>query len=253
MKQHTLIGRIILLFTVMLAFQAGAQNVNLNTRSTQIEINNEGYFSSIRVEGKEILHTGKYPLVTACAGNQLVTPTKLTTSGNLLKLTMSDGGSISLRQKESDVCVTLEVANIPEKYEVLLFGPLAVNIHEVVGDVIGVAQGEGVAFGIQALNIKTNAGIPEEYGRLVTQTYGYSGKAAELSVASIPDYKLAAADISDGTVFHFSARKRNQQEYRKVQQIEQSWVLPVEGADGLIKGSKIAFFGSKHTDALARI
>ena len=253
MKHLSLIGRIVLLFTFAFVFQAGAQNVNLKTRSTQIGIDNNGYFSSIQIEGKDILHTGKYPLVTACIDNKLVTPTKLTSSGNQLKLTMSDGGTISLKHKESEVCITLEVANIPEKYEVLLFGPLAVNINEMVGDVVGVAQGNGVAFGIQALNIKTNAGIPEEYGQLVTQTYGYTGKSAELSVASIPAYKLAAADISDGTVFHFSARRRNKQEYRQVQGLNNSLVLPVEGADGLIKGAKIAFFGSKNTEALARI
>lgn len=253
MKQLSSIGKIVLLFAFMLVFTAGAQNVNLKTRSTQIGIDNEGYFSSIQVEGKDILHKGKYPLVTVCADNKLITPTKMSVSGSQLKLTMSDGGTITLKQKQSDVCITLEATNVPDKYEVFLFGPLAVNINEVVGDVVGVAQGEGVAFGIQALNIKTNGGIPDEYGKLVTETYGYSGKSAELSVASIPDFKLAAADISDGTVFHFSARRRNKQEYRKVQQIEKSLVLPVEGADGPIKGAKIAFFGSKNTDALARI
>lgn len=253
MKRLSLIGKIVLLFAFTLAFHAGAQNVNLKTRSTQIGIDNTGHFSSIRVEGKDILHAGKYPLVTVCADNKLITPTKMTASGNQLKLTMSDGGTITLKQKESDVCITLEATNVPDKYEVLLFGPLAVNIHEVVGDVVGVAQGDGLAFGIQALNIKTNAGIPDEYGKLVTETYGYSGKSAELSVASIPAYKLAAADISDGTVFHFSARRRNKQEYRQVQQIKKSLVLPVEGEDGPIKGAKIAFFGSKNTDALARI
>lgn len=253
MKRLSLIGKIVLLFAFTLAFHAGAQNVNLKTRSIQIGIDNTGYFSSIRVEGKDILHAGKYPLVTVCADNKLITPTKMTASGNQLKLTMSDGGTITLKQKESDVCITLEATNVPDKYEVLLFGPLAVNIHEVVGDVVGVAQGDGLAFGMQALNIKTNAGIPDEYGKLVTEIYGYSGKSAELSVASIPAYKLAAADISDGTVFHFSARRRNKQEYRQVQQIEKSLVLPVEGEDGPIKGAKIAFFGSKNTDALARI
>ena len=253
MKRLSLIGKIVLLFAFTLAFHAGAQNTNLKTRSTQIGIDNTGYFSSIRVEGKDILHADKYPLVTVCADNKLITPTKMTTSGNQLKLTMSDGGTITLKHKESDVCITLEATNVPDKYEVLLFGPLAVTIHDVVGDVVGVAQGDGLAFGMQALNIKTNAGIPDEYGKLVTETYGYSGKSAELSVASIPAYKLAAADISDGTVFHFSARRRNKQEYRQVQQIEKSLVLPVEGEDGPIKGAKIAFFGSKNTDALARI
>ena len=86
----------------------------------------------------------------------------MSANGNQLKLTMSDGGTITLKHKESDVCITLEVANIPEKYDVLLFGPLAVTINEVVGDVVGVAQGNGVAFGIQALNIITIAGIPED-------------------------------------------------------------------------------------------
>lgn len=253
MKRLSLIGKIVLLFAFTLAFHAGAQNTNLKTRSTQIGIDNTGHFSSILVEGKDILHAGKYPLVTVCADNKLITPTKMTASGNQLKLTMSDGGTIILKHKESDVCITLEATNVPDKYEVLLFGPLAVNIHDVIGDVVGVAQGDGLAFGMQALNIKTNAGIPDEYGKLVTETYGYSGKSAELSVASIPAYKLAAADISDGTVFHFSARRRNKQEYRQVQQIEKSLVLPVEGEDGPIKGAKIAFFGSKNTDALARI
>lgn len=253
MKRLSLIGKIVLLFAFTLAFHAGAQNTNLKTRSTQIGIDNTGHFSSIRVEGKDILHAGKYPLVTVCADNKLITPTKMTASGNQLKLTMSDGGTITLKHKDSDVCITLEATNVPDKYEVLLFGPLAVTIHDVVGDVVGVAQGDGLAFGMQALNIKTNAGIPDEYGKLVTETYGYSGKSAELSVASIPAYKLAAADISDGTVFHFSARRRNKQEYRQVQQIEKSLVLPVEGEDGPIKGAKIAFFGSKNTDALARI
>lgn len=253
MKRLSLIGKIVLLFAFTQAFHAGAQNTNLKTRSTQIGIDNTGHFSSILVEGKDILHAGKYPLVTVCADNKLITPTKMTASGNQLKLTMSDGGTITLKHKESDVCITLEATNVPDKYEVLLFGPFAVTIHDVVGDVVGVAQGDGLAFGMQALNIKTNAGIPDEYGKLVTETYGYSGKSAELSVASIPAYKLAAADISDGTVFHFSARRRNKQEYRQVQQIEKSLVLPVEGEDGPIKGAKIAFFGSKNTDALARI
>lgn len=253
MKRLLLISKIVFLFTFALALKTEAQNINLKNQTTRIEINKEGYFASIQVEGKDILYAGKYPLVTACLDNKLVTPTKMTAAGNQLKLTMSDGGLITLKYKESEVCITLEVVNIPAKYEALLFGPLSVNINEVVGDVVGVAQGNGLAFGIQALNIKTNAGIPDEYGVLVTDTYGYTGKQAELSVESIPGYKLAATDRGDGTAFHFSARRRNKQEYREVKQVAQSLVLPVEGEDALIKGAKIAFFGCKRADALAQI
>lgn len=247
------LNRISLLIALISVFNASAQNITFKTRLTQIGINEKGYYSSIMVDGEDILRKGEYPIITACIDNKLINPERINRSGNRLKVTMSDAGVISLEFKETDVCITLEVTNIPDKYEALIFGPLSVNINETVGDVIGVAQGRGKAFGIQALNIKTNAGIPEEYGQLVKQAYGYEGKMAELSVSSIPDYKLAAADISDGTVFHFSARRRNKLEYRKVQQIEKSLVMPVEGENGIVKGAKIALFGCKSSEALARI
>lgn len=242
-----------LFMMVAVAYKVEAQSVVLKTKSTQISVNEKGYFSSIKVEDRDILRLGEYPLVTACVENKLITPVKMSSNGDQLKLTMSDGGVVVLKFKESDVCVNMEVVGVPEKYEVLLFGPLAVNINEIVGDVIGVAQGDGISFGMQALNIKTNGGIPDEYGELVTKTYGYKGKQAELSVATIADFKLAATDISDGTMFQFSVRNRSKQEYRKVHQLSQSMVLPVDGEDGVIKGAKIAFFGCKNTETLSRI
>ena len=51
----------------------------------------------------------------------------------------------------------------------------------------------------------------------------------------------------------FSARKRDRDEYRSVLQLKKSLALSVEGEDGAIKGSKIAMFGCKQKDALARI
>ena len=79
------------------------------------------------------------------------------------------------------------------------------------------------------------------------------GKESQLSVANIASYRLAATDTGDGTVFQFSARKRDRDEYRSVLQLKKSLALSVEGEDGAIKGSKIAMFGCKQKDALARI
>lgn len=243
----------IVVILLLLALRVGAQEVSWKTRSTRMAVDAGGYYSSIQVEGKEILHAGKYPLITACSGNQLIMPQKLEAKGELLKIKMQDGETVTLKQKESDVCITLEVIDLPQKYEAILFGPLQVTIHEIVGDVIGVAQGDGVAFGIQSLNMKTNAGIPQEYAGRVKETYRYTGKQAELSVGSIADVRLAAADNADGTLFQFSCRRRNQEEYREVNQIKQALTLPVEGEDGRIKGAKIALFGARQADALARI
>ena len=105
------------------------------------------------------------------------------------------------------------------------------------------AQGDGIAFGIQALNTKTNAGIPHEYEKALTDLLSYEGTPASVSTSTIPNYRLAATRTADGTAFQFSCRRRDRTEYRQVQQIEKSLTLPVEGDDALIKGAKSAFVG----------
>ena len=230
-----------------------AQNINLTTNDTKLSINGQGYFSSVNVRGKELLHAGQYPLVAVCSNGKLLLPEHVMKNGRLLTCILSDGGKVVLKYMESSVCITLAVVSIPEKYEVLLLAPLAVNINGVVGDIIGVVQGQGVAFGIQSLNIKTNAGIPFEYTDVVSRYFSVKGDAASVSTSTIPAYRLAATKISDGAMYQFSCRRRNQIEYRQIQQIAKSLTIPVEGQDALIKGAKIALFGSKDSEALDRI
>jgi hypothetical protein len=244
----TLISLLLLIFTI----QVNGQCV-LKTDGTEIGINKSGYFTTIKVDNKEILSSAQYPLITACSEGRLIEPVRMEQKGSLLKLKMSDGNLVQLKSLSNPTCITLEVVDIPIKYDALLFGPLKITIHEVVGDVIGVAQGNGVAFGIQGLNIKTNAGIPDEYVEAVKAKYNNSGKSAELSTGTVIDSRLAACDINDGTFFQFSCRRRNKTEYRTVNNLKHSLVLPVEGPDALIKGAKIAIFGSTKDKALARI
>ena len=214
-----------LLFLILICLQLlgttvlQAQNIILTTTDTKLSINAQGYFSSVNVGGKELLHAGQYPLVAVCSDGKLLLPEKLVKNGKLLTCTLSDGGKVVLKYTESPVCITLEVASIPEKYEVLVLAPLAVSINEVVGDIIGVVQGEDVAFGMQSLNIKTNAGIPLEYADVFTQHFNFKGDAASVSTSTIPTYRLAATKINDGAMYQFSCRRRNRTEYRQVQQI----------------------------------
>ena len=245
---------IINLFLVwFLAGPLRAEDVRLKTRLTRLTIDSNGFFSSVNVAGKEILHQGKYPLIIGCAENKLIMPGAVRTEKDLLRIAMADGKTVVLRYHESNTCITLEVADVPGSYDAVLLAPVKVSINDVVGDVIGVAQGDGIAFGIQSLNIKTTAGIPQEYARLVLDQYSSNAKQAELSVGSISADKLAAAKFADGTTFQFSCRRRDKTEYRKVNQLEGSMALPVEGGDASIKGAKIALFGSADQDALVRI
>ncbi|MDD4516248.1 hypothetical protein [Massilibacteroides sp.] len=233
--------------------KAIAQKLTLRTQTTELNINEQGYYSSIRVEGIEILQKGTYPVITACFENKLIEPSQVEIKKNQLYIKMKDGDLVVLQYKESPISITFEVVNVSSKYEALLYGPIILNINDLVGDVIGVVQGNGVAFGMQSLNIKTNAGIPQEYAEQVFEKYGYTGKEAVLSVRTTPVAQLAASDIGDGAVLQFSCKRRNQLEYRDIQNLKDVMVVPLKDQDAVIKGSKIAFFGSKAEDALNSI
>lgn len=243
----------LLLMNLIIPFNMAAKEIKLKTSTTELVLNEKGYYTSILVEGTQVLQEGAYPIITVGAEGKLIEPSGIEVEGSELQITMEDGELVRLKYSESPTSVTFEVIDIPEKYEVLLHGPIILNINEVVGDVIGVIQGKGVAFGMQSLNIKTNAGIPQEFFEQVSSKYDYKGKEAILSVRTTPVNQLAASDIGDGAVLQFSCRRRDKLEYRDVMNLKGSMVMPLKDDDAIIKGSKIAFFGCKAEDALVNI
>ncbi|MEA5129433.1 MAG: hypothetical protein VB074_14735 [Proteiniphilum sp.] len=253
MRYSKLLLTALLLMNFIISSNIEAKEIKLKTNTTELAFNEKGYYLSIHVEGVQILQEGSYPLITVATEGKLIEPVGMEVEGEELKVKMEDGGVVRLKYDESPISITFEVADIPGKYDVLLYGPVILNINEVVGDVIGVAQGKGVAFGIQALNIKTNAGIPQEYFAQVSSKYGYEGREAVLSVRTTPVNQLAASDIGNGAVLQFSCCRRDKLAYRDVMNLEGSMVIPLKDDDAFIKGSKIAFFGSRADDALASI
>ncbi|WP_295367724.1 hypothetical protein [uncultured Prevotella sp.] len=244
------IGTAILLFSCT---QVMFAQYTLRADNTKIVIGKNGQIVSVEAGGKEILTKGQNPIVTGCVAGKVVLPVAMTSQGNLLNVKMKDGGVVQLRCQSGKACGTMEVVSVPEKYAALVFGPFAVDIHDIVGDVIGVAQGEGVAFGIQALNIKTMAGVPSDYVDALKQHFDFNGRRAELSTGAIETTRLAAVDRGNTTLFQFFCRNRSQKSYREVNNLKRAMVNPVSGPDGLIKGAKIAFFGCRQSEALHRI
>ena len=227
--------------------------VELKTASTAIIINDKGFYTSIKIEGQEIIGKGNYPIISVVKNGQIVLPKTLKVSGNKFLLTMEDNQVIELLVRQQPQSITYEVAKISELYQSIVFGPVKVEPHEVVGEVVGVTQGGAVAFAMQAMNIKTNGGIPQEYAPAYGTLFSYAGGNTDLSVSSTPYYNFAVADTKDGAVFQLSARNRSQQEYRKVNQVEKALVLPVNGPEGNIAGAKIALFGDQRSRILSRI
>ena len=127
---------ILLCWLLFPAAKAG-ETLVLRTKATEITLDEKGFFSSVRVEGKEIL-AGSYPLVAACTEQGIWQPVRMEAGKQQIKLTLQDGKQMTLKYAEGDDCVTLEIARVPENYDAVLLCPLKVSIHETVGDVIGV-------------------------------------------------------------------------------------------------------------------
>lgn len=225
----------------------------LSTQHTEISINDKGYYASIKVDGTEILAQGAYPIATVCAGGALLFPQQLTYRQGLLRLTYPNGANLVLEAREYPYSVVLTVKEADPSFDAIVFGPVGLSISQTVGDIIGVVQGGNVAYGFQALNPKTMAGLPLEYAPQLMAHFGYEGEGAQLSVGTVPAFRLAATRTPQGAILQCMAERRNTVRYRTVQQVPNALVLPVEGPDGTLEGASVALFGSPRAEALTRI
>lgn len=237
-----------------------AQTVRLASSDLALAIDKYGFYKSITIAGQEVLLEKElYPVVMAVAGDELLMPQQCRLSGDTLVCLMTDDLALRLLVRQSAACLTLEVAEAAYTYDAVFFGPVAVNLHDVVGDVVGVVQGGDVAMGVMALNTKTTSGLLQEYGPRIEKQLGYSGRSACTSTSTILSYNLAATEIEGGAVFQMSCRRRFNRAYgmmfesRRVNDCPAALVSPVAGPDGDVMGAKIAMFGCRRDAVLGRI
>lgn len=257
--------RIALLFLFYVAGSASlmvvsAQMVHLASGDLALSIDKYGFYKSIRIAGQEVLLEKElYPVVMLAECGDLIQPQQCRLSGDTLVCLMANDREVRLLVRQSAACLTMEVVNNLWDCDALFFGPVAVNLHDVVGDVVGVVQGGDVAMGVMALNIKTTSGLQQEYAPQVERRLGYSGNAAATSTSSIPSYSLAATEIDGGAVFQMSCRRRASRSFgmmgesRRVNDCPAALVSPVEWTEGNVCGAKVAMFGCRRSEALKRI
>ncbi len=224
-----------------------------HTRDTVISLDDSGFISSIQVCGKQIA-LGKTPLVTLCFNNNIYRPNAASVTGSNIEL-CTDIGNVVLTFAESDACVCFEVVSVPEDTYAVVFGPVTVSIDEVIGDVIGVVQGEGVAFGAQALNIKTVEGLPALYAEKLMSSLNYIDSNTGITVCNVDFGTRTATAVENGTVIQLYCKRRDINEELPVFGVNNSMVVPLpsDDPDAHIAGAKIAFFGCDSENALDRI
>lgn len=246
--------RIFLLLGFVSALAAAAgQPVHWTAGNLSVTIDKYGYYGSLKVCGQEVLLSKElYPVVSAY-DYQVRTPQSVRFSNDTLFCLMNDDNEVLLRIAQLPQCLTMEVISCPIQYRSITFGPVAVNLDEVVGEIVGVVQEGSVAFGMQVLNVKTTGGIPQEAANDYGKKFFYQGHYVD----DKPGYSLAATRIDNGTVFQFSGRNRGlhrgQREVRHVGGCHASLTTPVLDQDGQIAGTKVAMFGCPRSKVLNHI
>lgn len=124
---------------------------------------------------------------------------------------------------------------------VLLF-PVCLNLTESVGEMVGVVQGRGLAFGMQALNTKINAGFPANCVQQLSELLHYEG-----------DPELAAMATPQGTRMQFTAYDRVMPHIRSTYGHEGAIAYNIQGNEASMLDASLAIFCCRPNEVLGKI
>ncbi len=141
--------------------------ITLQAAALRIEIGPDGRLLSLRTDDTERLPPGRQPfMLTASFAGVPASPERAAFSPDTGRLTLGYGNGT-----EVDVAVAVRPTHLALRVvdargprpTALLWGPYPTTVADVVGETVGVVQGDGVAIGLQTLNPETVGGWPEAH------------------------------------------------------------------------------------------
>ncbi len=149
---------------------------------------------------------------------------------------------LDIDYKGSSITATVAYVDWEKGPDAVLLFPICLNLTESVGEAIGVAQGRGMAFGIQALNTRINAGFPANCAQQVSQILHYDA-----------DPELAAMVTSEGTCMQFSAYDRLRPRVRDTYGHEGALAYYLDFPQGSINDASLILFACQRQDVMDKI
>lgn len=238
------------LFILFLLTTLGLQGQVYSWKSgnLKLSIDGSGYLTSIQIGKHELLSGGRQPLFVACNENAIIDPFLFQTMDSIFAIKMHDGGAVFFDIKETSSALILEIISAPPVYDALMLLPIQINLNETIGDLIGVVQGNGIAFGLQALNDKTTAGLPLGYADIAHKYFQYQGQDSQISEIKWPSIAHAATATDAGAFMQLHVLRRNAKPVHF--DFYPSENDPIEINEGAIDGAKIAIFGCLQKELL---
>ena len=248
------------LFFVSCSIKKETKLIELKTKSFQISIDEKGYISKlIDVEtGTNYLSNDTIaPIMSVSRNDEIVYPQSAELKENTLILKYGEGveATIKFEQKESHISFELLSLSNSENINLIIWGPYPSTIKKVIGETVGVVQGEEFAIGIQALNPKTLGGYPWNENDCMPQIDifeqdDYSDMKEEGKRHVL--YRVEAAKPT-GFGSTLQAYCRNRLNDRIIENWGHEKYLAPAFEDGGYIGSKIALFGCPVKNALETI
>ncbi|MGE5294573.1 MAG: hypothetical protein ACM3VT_07080 [Solirubrobacterales bacterium] len=228
---------LVLSFVVAMPVHA---EVVFETESLSVQIDDTGVVRGLVDHGSGTNYSSdnqSSPLLSIRIGGQFQVPHVMqwNKSRGTLTLQYPSGATAVVKAETKPSHVIFELMSIDSKemVEVVVWGPYATRIKEIIGETVGVVRNDRFALGIQALNAKTLGGYPVEESDVM------QGRG---------DTAVATAS---GSVLQAFTRDRSQD--RIVSNWAHKYYVAPAFDDGGVVESKIALFGCPAGRALETI
>jgi hypothetical protein len=207
----------------------------------KLEINNHGFVTglvNVKQNHNYLRQDTITNLMLLVSDGKRFAPSSVKKSGNVIQLLFAEKNvkiEIKCTEKSTHLVFEIVKATPVEKIEAVVWGPFAITINKIVGEVIGVSRDEKIAVGMQVLNIKTLGG---DYPNNEGSTWSRGIAAVSKPWGSL----LQAYSINRDLARHVDAWGGV---YKNM------LVAPIKGES--VVGSKIALFSCEEPKTLDRL
>ena len=234
------------------------KKIDFKSKSFQISINMQGEvcsFIDLKTKTNHIFSDSLVSLMSVKIGNDIIASQSAELKEDILTLKYSDDLSAQIKVKQQNSFITFELLSISDiqNVDLIIWGPYPTTINKVIGETVGVVQGDEFAIGIQALNPKTLGGYPWRDNDCLPQIDIFDQEdKSDMTENSKKRYVLYRVEAAKPTDFGSSLQAycRNRSEDRIIENWGHEKYFAPAYDDGGVIGSKIALFGAPKKDAL---
>ncbi|MGC9197383.1 MAG: hypothetical protein ACP5E5_00425 [Acidobacteriaceae bacterium] len=234
----------------------------LSTQKALFRIDATGSLVSIRCQGREFLAPGQVaPILSVRIADVLHPANRAQWNTQQTRLTLEFSGidakaTVALHAKPSHIALELIELQASAPVDLIVWGPYPTSIGDLIGEVVGVVRDPEVAVGIQALNVKTLGGYPNQESDIAPDgvTADDHGVYPGLP-AALRENQNWRGDTAKVTSYGSSLQAycRNRDHLRVVSNWGRPQFDALPFADGGVIGSRIALFAVPSADALATL